>query len=149
MLCYYPPRIGKVMFPQVCITHSIQQGGWPAAKVTTPPSPTIHYAQVGGMHPTGMHSCSSIYYSNIIIYACIFTYNKLTLDFIDVSVFTVALNCNGATSFFLLFPSLPSALLYLRLNLKFRILLLRVFVSALYKYIKICFLNEKYICVPI
>ena len=89
------------------------------------------------------------YYSNIIIYACIFTYNILTLDFIDVSVFTVALNCNGATSFFLLFPSLPSALLYLRLNLKFRILLLRVFVSALYKYIEICFLNGKYICVPI
>ena len=31
---------------------------WPGSKVTTPPSQ--HYAQVGGTHPTGMHSCSSL-----------------------------------------------------------------------------------------
>ena len=60
--CHYRPR------SKACVTHFVQLGGQhqrsttsPPARVRgQPPTPTSgHYAQAGGTHPTGMHSCFS------------------------------------------------------------------------------------------
>ena len=53
-------KLAKVMFLHLSVSHSVHgglhlgEGGW----VDPPPSGTIGYSQqVGGTHPTGMHSC--------------------------------------------------------------------------------------------
>ena len=98
------------MVSQVCVTHSVNHagGGWPAAKVTTPPPPSHRTLCTGGRNTSYCSTWNTFlfkYCSNIIMFACMFTYiyNILTVDFTDVFSFYICFElqwCNFILSSF-------------------------------------------------